>query len=64
MILTGEVLAPGHAGYDQSARTMFAAGTPDLVVRPRVAAEVAAARPGGDGDQPDAHHDTGPSAVR
>jgi FAD/FMN-containing dehydrogenase len=43
MTLVGEVLTPGHAGYEQAARTMFAAGTPDLVVRPRDAAEVAAA---------------------
>ncbi|HEU5266170.1 MAG TPA: FAD-binding protein [Jatrophihabitans sp.] len=43
MTLIGEVLTPGHAGYEQSARTMFAAGTPDLVVRPREVDEVVAA---------------------
>jgi FAD/FMN-containing dehydrogenase len=38
-----EVLAPGQDGYAESAATMFAAGTPDLVVRPRDASGVAAA---------------------
>ena len=38
-----EVLAPGEDGYAESAATMFAAGTPDLVVRPRDASGVAAA---------------------
>jgi FAD/FMN-containing dehydrogenase len=41
--LPGEVLTPGDDGYAESAATMFAAGTPDLVVRPGDAAEVAAA---------------------
>jgi FAD/FMN-containing dehydrogenase len=39
----GEVLAPGTDGYAEAAATMFAAGTPDLVVRPHDAAGVAAA---------------------
>lgn len=39
----GEVLAPGADGYAEAAATLFAAGTPDLVVRPRDAAGVAAA---------------------
>ena len=38
-----EVLAPGQDGYAESAATMFAAGAPDLVVRPRDASGVAAA---------------------
>ena len=38
-----EVLAPGQDGYAESAATMFATGTPDLVVRPRDASGVAAA---------------------
>ncbi|TYB44012.1 FAD-binding oxidoreductase [Actinomadura chibensis] len=38
-----EVLAPGDDGYAESAATLFADGTPDLVVRPRDAAGVAAA---------------------
>jgi len=38
-----EVLAPGQDGYAESAATMFASGAPDLVVRPRDAAGVAAA---------------------
>jgi FAD/FMN-containing dehydrogenase len=38
-----EVLVPGQDGYAESAATMFAAGTPDLVVRPRDASGVAAA---------------------
>ena len=38
-----EVLAPGQDGYPEAASTMFATGTPDLVVRPRDAAGVAAA---------------------
>jgi FAD/FMN-containing dehydrogenase len=41
--LPGEVLAPGVDGYAEAAATMFATGTPDLVVRPRDAAGVAAA---------------------
>jgi FAD/FMN-containing dehydrogenase len=41
--LPGEVLAPGTDGYAEAAATVFAAGTPDLVVRPRDAAGVAAA---------------------
>jgi FAD/FMN-containing dehydrogenase len=41
--LPGEVLAPGVDGYAEAAATMFGAGTPDLVVRPRDAAGVAAA---------------------
>ena len=38
-----EVLVPGDHGYAGSAATLFADGTPDLVVRPRDAAGVAAA---------------------
>jgi FAD/FMN-containing dehydrogenase len=38
-----EVLAPGQDGYAEAAATVFASGTPDLVVRPRDAAGVAAA---------------------
>jgi FAD/FMN-containing dehydrogenase len=38
-----EVLAPGQDGYEEAAATMFATGTPDLVVRPRDAPGVAAA---------------------
>ena len=38
-----EVLAPGQDGYEEAAATMFAAGTPELIVRPRDAAGVAAA---------------------
>ena len=38
-----EVLVPGDDGYAQTATTLFADGTPDLVVRPRDAAGVAAA---------------------
>jgi FAD/FMN-containing dehydrogenase len=38
-----EVLAPGQNGYRESADTVFAAGTPDIVVRPRDAAEIAGA---------------------
>ncbi|MGH3373396.1 MAG: FAD-binding oxidoreductase, partial [Actinoallomurus sp.] len=41
--LPGEVLAPGVDGYAEAAATVFAAGTPDLVVRPDDAAGVAAA---------------------
>ena len=41
--LSGEVLTPGQDGYDEAATTLFAAGTPEMVVRPRDAAEVAAA---------------------
>jgi FAD/FMN-containing dehydrogenase len=38
-----EVLAPGQDGYPEAAATMFATGTPDLVVRPRDVAGIAAA---------------------
>jgi FAD/FMN-containing dehydrogenase len=38
-----EVLRPGDDGYAETAATLFADGTPDLVVRPRDAAGVAAA---------------------
>ncbi|RKS79891.1 FAD/FMN-containing dehydrogenase [Actinomadura pelletieri DSM 43383] len=38
-----EVLRPGDEGYADSAAALFAEGTPDLVVRPRDAAGVAAA---------------------
>jgi FAD/FMN-containing dehydrogenase len=41
--LPGDVLTPDDDGYPEAAATMFAAGTPDLVVRPGDAAEVAAA---------------------
>ena len=41
--LPAGALVPGDDGYAEAAATMFAAGTPDLVVRPRDAAEVAAA---------------------
>jgi FAD/FMN-containing dehydrogenase len=41
--LPGEVLTPGQQGYGEAAATMFATGTPDLIVRPRNAAGVAAA---------------------
>ena len=41
--LPGEVLAPGLDGYAEAAATVFATGTPDLVVRPADAAGVAAA---------------------
>ena len=41
--LSGEVLTPGQDGYDEAANTLFAAGTPEVVVRPRDATEVAAA---------------------
>ncbi|MGI5223646.1 FAD-binding oxidoreductase [Actinoallomurus sp. CA-142502] len=41
--LPGEVFAPGAEGYAEAAATVFAAGTPDLVVRPRDADGVAAA---------------------
>lgn len=41
--LPGEVLTPGDDGYDEAASTVFAAGTPDLIVRPREAADVTAA---------------------
>jgi FAD/FMN-containing dehydrogenase len=39
----GEVIHPGQDGYAEAARTPFAAGTPELIVRPVDAAEVAAA---------------------
>ncbi|MFE7406927.1 FAD-binding oxidoreductase [Isoptericola sp. NPDC057559] len=39
----GDVLVPGDEGYDDARRTVFATGTPALVVRPRGEAEVAAA---------------------
>ncbi|MFI0406148.1 FAD-binding oxidoreductase [Actinomadura sp. 3N508] len=38
-----EVLRPGDDGYPEAAAVLFADGTPDLVVRPRDAAGVAAA---------------------
>ena len=38
-----DVLVPGDDGYAETAATLFAGGTPDLVVRPRDAAGVAAA---------------------
>ena len=38
-----EVLAPGQDGYGEAAATMFAAGTPELIVRPRDASAVAIA---------------------
>jgi len=38
-----EVLTPGQDGYAESAATLFASGTPDLVVRPRDGSGVAAA---------------------
>ncbi|MFB9831162.1 FAD-binding oxidoreductase [Actinoallomurus acaciae] len=41
--LPGEVLAPGVDGYAEAAATVFAQGTPDLVIRPPDAAGVAAA---------------------
>jgi FAD/FMN-containing dehydrogenase len=41
--LPGEVLAPGVDGYAEAAATVFATGTPALVVRPPDAAGVAAA---------------------
>lgn len=41
--LPGDVLTPDDDGYPEAAVTMFAAGTPDLVVRPGDAGEVAAA---------------------
>jgi hypothetical protein len=43
LVMAGEVLTPGQDGYDQAAATVFAAGAPDLVVRPRDASGVAAA---------------------
>jgi len=43
LAMAGEVLAPGQDGYDEAAATVFAIGTPDLVVRPRDPAGVAAA---------------------
>jgi FAD/FMN-containing dehydrogenase len=43
VLMAGEVLTPGQDGYDEAAATVFAAGRPDLVVRPRDAAGVAAA---------------------
>jgi len=39
----GEVLTPGMDGYDEAAATVFATGTPDVVVRPGVSGEVATA---------------------
>src|SRR5689334_8501051 len=41
--LPGEVLTPGTDGYAAAAGTVFAAGTPDLIVRPGDPAGVAAA---------------------
>jgi FAD/FMN-containing dehydrogenase len=43
LAMAGEVLAPGQDGYDEAAATVFAVGTPDLVVRPRDPSGVAAA---------------------
>jgi len=43
LAMAGEVLAPGQDGYDEAAATVFAIGTPDLVVRPRDPSGVAAA---------------------
>jgi FAD/FMN-containing dehydrogenase len=43
ILMAGEVLVPGQDGYDEAAATVFAAGKPDLVVRPRDASGVAAA---------------------
>ena len=43
VLTAGEVLTPGQDGYDEAAATVFAAGTPDLVVRPRDASGVAIA---------------------
>jgi FAD/FMN-containing dehydrogenase len=43
VLMAGEVLTPGQDGYDEAAATVFAAGTPDLVVRPRAASGVAIA---------------------
>lgn len=41
--LDGEILTPGQEGYAEAAATVMAVGTPDLVVRARDPAEVAAA---------------------
>ncbi len=41
--VVAEVLVPGDDGYAESAAILFADGTPDVVVRPRDAAGVAAA---------------------
>ena len=43
VLMAGEVLTPGQDGYDEAASTVFAVGTPDLVVRPRDASGVAIA---------------------
>ena len=43
VLMAGEVLTPGQDGYDEAAATVFAAGAPDLVVRPRDASGVAIA---------------------
>ena len=43
LAMAGEILAPGQDGYDEAAATVFAIGTPDLVVRPRDPSGVAAA---------------------
>jgi FAD/FMN-containing dehydrogenase len=40
VLMAGEVLTPGQDGYDEAASTVFAVGTPDLVVRPRDASGV------------------------
>lgn len=40
---TGTVLEPGDSGYDDSANTHYAQGSPKLVARPSSAADVAAA---------------------
>jgi FAD/FMN-containing dehydrogenase len=43
VLMAGEILTPGQHGYDEAAATVFAAGAPDLVVRPRDASGVAIA---------------------
>src|SRR5882762_2802032 len=42
LAMAGEVLVPAQDGYDQAAATVFAIGTPGLVVRPHDASGVAA----------------------
>ncbi len=54
----------GTPGRSSASRNRLARLAPDVVVRPRAAAEVSAGRPGGDGGKPDAHHDAGPGTVR
>lgn len=41
--IQGEVIYPGQDGYAEAARTPFAAGTPEIIVRPADATAVAAA---------------------